>query len=99
MIELKVSGKSLDDLTTLVGQINGLLDNRQQEHARTQEMMRLSYDAMRALLLEFAKIEPVTEWLLEHYGESRLQDVPIYYWPEIADYWAECIGEAANGRA
>ena len=91
MIELKITGQTTDELAASVARLSDLLDGRAQDFAHTQELMRLTYDAMMRLMKEFAKVEPMAEWLLDSYGESRIQDVPIYYWPEIAGYWTACL--------
>lgn len=91
MIELKIVEKNTDELAASVARLSDILDGRAQDFAHTQELMRLTSDAMMRLMKEFAKIEPVSEWLLDSYGESRIQDVPIYYWPEIAGYWTSCL--------
>lgn len=91
MIELKITGQTADDLSADVARLANLLSGQQEDFAHTQELMRLTYDSMMRLLKEFGKVEPVTEWLLDSYGESRIQDVPLYYWPEIAAYWTEAL--------
>lgn len=91
MIELKITGQTADELAADVARLFTLLNGRQENFAHTQDLMRITYDSMMRLLKEFAKTEPVTEWLLDSYGESRIQDVPLYYWPEIAAYWTECL--------
>lgn len=85
MIELKVIGNSAGDLAASLTQLSDLLYSRQEDHAHTQELLRLTQGEMDRLLKEMAKVVPVTEWLLDNWGEARLTDIPVYFWPELAD--------------
>jgi hypothetical protein len=96
MIELKFTGNGIDDLAASLLQVADVLRMRHEGNQHMHEMLRLTSDEMHRLFREFGKVEDATSWLLDCYGEARLQDVPIYYWPEIAEHITAVLLEAAK---
>jgi hypothetical protein len=94
MIEIKLTGTTVQDLAVSLTQFSDLLYSRQEDHAHTQELLRLTQAEMERLLKEMAKVVPLTEWLLDNWGEARLHDIPVYFWPELADRITARLGAA-----
>ncbi|CAB4124757.1 hypothetical protein UFOVP62_29 [uncultured Caudovirales phage] len=75
----------MQELAVSLTQLSDLLYSRQEDHAHTHELLRLTQGEMDRLLKEMAKVVPITEWLLDNWGEARLANIPVYHWPELAE--------------
>lgn len=87
MISITVNGETHEKL---IEPLRKLLDALLVgEHTNELEtvLLKLTLAEMNELVARYeAECEPIRDYLLREFNESRLSDVPLYHFPEIAEY-------------